>query len=184
MGESEPFVSANSGPCKTIPCSNICMRQALAVLFLLCASILLAQTPAPAAPAPAPAEDYSGTYSFLKEGEFIQVTVEDNGTVNGFISRYGDSDNDRDTFLDHFFKEGKLQDKKLTFLTKTVHGVWYEFKGSVERGEGKNPGDEAYYLLKGTLVQYRTDAEKKTTSKSSGVVFKSFPQNLDIPNQP
>jgi hypothetical protein len=57
--------------------------------------------------------------------------------------------------------------------------VWYEFKGSVERGPGKNPGDEAYYVLKGTLTQNNTDADKKTTSKSREVSLKSFPQDLD-----
>jgi len=66
----------------------------------------------------------------------------------------------------------------LTFTTETVHGVWYEFTGTVERGPGKNPGDEAYYLLKGTLTQHSTDADKKSLSKSREVSFKSFPQDL------
>jgi len=39
-------------------------------------------------------QQYSGMYSFLKEGEFVQVTVEDDGRVTGFISRYGDGDSD------------------------------------------------------------------------------------------
>jgi len=62
-----------------------------------------------------------------------------------------------------------------------VHGVWYEFKGTVERGPGKNPGDEAYYLLKGTLSQSTTDVDKKTSSKSRDVSFKSFPQDMGAP---
>jgi hypothetical protein len=58
--------------------------------------------------------------------------------------------------------------------------VWYEFKGTIERGPGKNPGDEAYYLLKGTLIQNTTDASnKKTSSKSREVTFKSFPQDTE-----
>ena len=56
-----------------------------------------------------------------------------------------------------------------------MHGVWYEFKGTVERGPGKNPGDEAYYLLKGTLTQNTTDANKKTSSKSRDVSFQVVP---------
>jgi len=151
--------------------------SALAVVIFLCGSVL-AQA-APQAPPAAPAEDYSGTYSFLKDGEFVQISVEDAGNVSGFISRYGESDNDRDTFLDHAFKEGKLTGKKLAFTTQAVHGVWYEFTGTVERGEGKQPGDEAYYVLKGKLVETRSDAAKKTSTKSREVVFKSFPQNLD-----
>jgi hypothetical protein len=117
----------------------------------------------------------------LQDGEFVQLTVEDKGNVTGFISRYGESESDRGEFLDLFFKSGKLDGKDLTFTTQTVHGVWYEFKGAVERGPGKNPGDEAYYILKGALTQNNTDADKKTSSRSRDVSFKSFPQDLDAP---
>jgi len=153
--------------------------SALALILLLCGGILVAQTASQSPPASRPADDYSGTYSFLKDGEFVQISIEDEGHVSGFVSRYGDTDSDRDAFLDHFFKAGKLEGKKLTFTTLAVHGVWYEFTGMFERGDGKQPGDEGYYVLKGTLVESRTDAAKKTSTKSRDVVFKSFPQNLD-----
>jgi hypothetical protein len=122
-------------------------------------------------------------YSFLQDGEFVQLTVEDKGNVTGFISRYGELESDRGEFLDLFFKSGKLDGRNLIFTTQTVHGVWYEFKGTIERGPGKNPGDEAYYLLKGTLTQNNTDADKKTSLKSRDVSFKSFPQDLDAPSK-
>ena len=135
------------------------------------------------APAKA-ADDYSGMYSFLREGEFVQVTVEDQGKVTGFVSRYGDLDSDKGAFLDQFFKTGKLVGSKLTFSTETVHGVWFEFKGSVDRGSGKNPGDEAYYVLNGTLTQYTTDASKRVSSKSTDVSFKLFPQDMTPAPEP
>ncbi|HYL13083.1 MAG TPA: hypothetical protein VEV41_08610 [Terriglobales bacterium] len=124
------------------------------------------------------ADDYSGMYSFLRDGEFVQVTVEDQGRVTGFVSRYGDLDSDKGAFLDHFFKTGKLDGNKLSFTTETVHGVWFEFKGKVDRGSGKNPGDEAYYVLNGTLTEFSTDANKKVSSKSREVAFKEFPQDM------
>ncbi|MFZ0796370.1 MAG: hypothetical protein WCA13_08620 [Terriglobales bacterium] len=127
-----------------------------------------------------PGTDYSGMYSFLRDGEFVQVTVEDQGHVIGFVSRYADSQGNGG-FLDHFFKSGKLDGNRLTFTTETVQGVSFEFRGTVERGEGKSRGDEAYYLLKGTVVQNSTDEAKKTTSRSSEVVLKSFPQDLASP---
>ena len=120
--------------------------------------------------------EYSGMYTFLKEGEFVQITVEDAGRVTGFISRYGSGESDKGAFLDQFFKTGKLDGNKLTFTTEIVHGVSFEFTGSVERGEGKNPGDEAYFVLKGTLTEKSTDVNKKVTAKSRDVVFKMFPQ--------
>lgn len=119
----------------------------------------------------------SGMYTFLKEGEFVQITVEDEGHVTGFISRYGDGESDKGAFLDQFFKTGKLEGKKLTFTTLLVHGVSYDFKGSIDRGEGKNPGDDAYYVLKGTLTENLTDLNKKVTSQSREVALKMFPQD-------
>ena len=120
--------------------------------------------------------NYSGMYSFLKDGEFLQVTVEDGGTVTGYVSRFGDGESDKGAFLDQFFKNGKLDGTKLTFTTEIVHGVAFDFRGSFERGEGKNPGDEAYYILKGTLTENVTDVNKKVTSHSREVMFKLFPQ--------
>ena len=129
-----------------------------------------------------PGADYSGMYSFLRDGEFVQVTVEDRGRVTGFVSRYGDSENDRGVFLDHFFKPGKLDGNQLAFTTETVHGVSFEFRGTIERGEGKSPGDEAYYVLKGTLVENTSDEAKKTFSRSREVALKSFPQDVIPPH--
>jgi hypothetical protein len=134
--------------------------------------------PSPDAQAQAPVaqndgREYSGMYSFLKDGEFVQVTVEDDGRVTGFISRYGE---DKVTFVDQFFKAGKIDGDKLSFTTKAVNGLAFDFKGTVERGEGKNPGDEDYFVLKGTLSENLTGANKKTTSSSREVEFKGFPQ--------
>jgi hypothetical protein len=125
--------------------------------------------------APKADREYSGMYSFLKEGEFVQLTVEDD-RITGFVSRYGDGESDKDAFLDQYFKSGKLEGNKLSFNTETVHAVWFEFKGTVERGEGKNRGDEAYYVLKGTLTYNATDAGKKPITHPREVELKMFPK--------
>src|SRR5258706_3815168 len=49
-------------------------------------------------------DEYSGMYSFVRDGEFIQITIEDKSAVSGFISRFGDSESDRGACLDQFFK--------------------------------------------------------------------------------
>ena len=120
-------------------------------------------------------QEYSGMYSFQKEGEFVQVTVEEAGHVTGFVSRFGDGESDKGAFLDQFFKTGKLEGNKLSFATEVVHGTGFEFKGMVVRGDGKKPGDEAYFVLKGTLTQNDSDVNKKVTSHSQEVVLKMFP---------
>jgi hypothetical protein len=119
--------------------------------------------------------EFSGMYTFLKDGEFVQISVEDEGRVTGFVSRYGEGESDKGAFLDQYFRTAKLDGIHLSFVTETVHGVWYEFSGTVERGEGKNRGDDAYYVLKGTLTANTTDAQKKLTSRPQEVALKMFP---------
>ena len=151
-----------------------------AVILLLLTAVAAGQSqPAKDNPPPAPTSNISGMYTFLRDGEFVQIDV-DGGKVDGFISRYGDSDADRGTFLDHMIKTGTLEGKKMHFDTRSVHGVSYEFTGTVERGEGKAPGDEAYYVLKGTLKQVTEDAEHKSTTKERAVEFKAFPADAGM----
>src|ERR1700758_2984675 len=158
---------------------NLTCLSLLAVVA--CAALGLAQSPqdkpAPTEPKPVSraGTQYSGMYTFLQEGEFVQVTVEDEGHVTGFVSRFGDQESDKGAFLDQFFKTGKLEGNKLSFTTEVVHGTGFEFKGTVERGDGKKPGDEAYFVLKGTLTQNDSDVNKKVTSHSQAVVLKMFP---------
>ena len=145
------------------------------LLLYLVVGFPLALNAAPQA-ASAP-EDYSGMYSFLKEGEFVQITIEEKGVVSGFISRFGDSPSDKGTFIDQFFKSGAIDGHKLTFTTEPVHGIWYTFEGTVARGETKKPEDEGYFTVQGTLTRFATDAEKKTSSQARQVVFRSFPRD-------
>jgi len=150
----------------------------ITVIFLAVGMAFAQQNP-PASQSPqlikTPA--YSGMYCFLRDGEFVQVSVEDQGHVTGFVSRYGDLDSDRGEFLDQFFKTGKLEGNKLTFTTDTVHGIWFEFAGTIDRGAGKNIGEEAYYVLNGKLTEYSTNTNKKVSSKSRDVALKQFPED-------
>jgi hypothetical protein len=128
---------------------------------------------------PIPGAQYSGMYSFLRDGEFVQITVENQeGRVTGVVSRYGDSEGNSGDFLEHFFKSGKLEGNQLAFTTETVQGESFDFRGTVERGEGKSRADEGYYVLKGTLVENITDDAKEASSNSHSVVLKAFPQDV------
>ena len=160
-------------------------NRAFAFCFLLVLGVGTCFSQEGAQPGAKPAADYSGMYTFLKDGEFVQITIEDAGRVTGFVSRYGDGESDRGAFLDQFFKQGRFEGSKLSFMTEIVHGTWFEFSGMLARGEGKTPNEEAYYVLKGSLVQHETDAANKTSSKSRDVTFKSFPRDLesDVPKR-
>ena len=128
-------------------------------------------------------DEISGMYTFLREGEFVQITVEE-GKLSGFISRFGERDSDKDAFLDQFFSKASLEGKKLSFTTKPVHGTWFEFAGQVSRGEAKTPDKEGYWIIRGTLRQFDEDEAKKVSSKSREATFKSFPQDVDANQEP
>lgn len=165
-----------------IPKTRLCAMQV--VFFVLLAWMhVAAQTKSdpPNSSQPnsiAAATNYSGMYSFLRDGEFVQLTVEDNGHVIGLVSRYSDPQNDDSGFVEQFFKSSKLDGNQLSFTTETVKGISFDFRGTIERGEGKNRPDEAYYVLSGSLVENTIDETKKTSSRSLQVVLKSFPQDV------
>ena len=145
-----------------------------ACCLLLATVFSLAQAPSPVTAMP---DDYSGMYSFLKEGEFMQITLEDKGKVSGFISRYGDSESDKGAFLDQFLKSGSSDGKQLKFETEALHGVWFTFEGNFDRGPGKRPEDEGYYVLRGTLTRNSKSSDGKDITQPRQVEFRSFPRD-------
>lgn len=159
------------------------MRGLLSLLpLLLITSMLLGQEP----PKPSGDSTYhpdplSGMYSFLREGEFVEIDFEEGNRLTGFISRYGDLDSDRGAFLDHTFSKGEHAGEKLSFTTNSVHGVWFEFKGKVSTDKTKQPGAEGYAVIHGTLTQFTEDSNKKTSAKATEVTLKSFPHDMTAP---
>ncbi len=146
------------------------------IALLLAGTLSFAQTAKPQKTA-APADDYSGMYSFLQEGEFVQINLEEGNRLTGFISRYSDSE--KALFVDHFFEKAELHDHDIGFTTRKVHGIWFVFKGTVSRGPGKTREAEAYYVIKGALTQYTSDANQVVTAKEREITFRSFPQDVE-----
>lgn len=134
----------------------------------------------PAASSPsASVGDFSGTYTFLREDEDLQINVQD-GKLDGYVTRYGETEGDKSVQLQHLIEKSSLTGDEISFTTTKIHGVWFEFKGRVRRGEGKTAGNEGYYVLEGTVTRYETGADKKTTAKSREVQFRSLPSNFGL----
>ncbi|MFZ1133894.1 MAG: hypothetical protein WAN69_03050 [Candidatus Korobacteraceae bacterium] len=141
----------------------------LAVAFVM-AGPAFAQAPS----APAVSSDLSGMFTFLKEGEFVQLTVDD-GQLTGFVSRFGDTDSDKGQFIDQFFDKASLQGDHLHFTTKPVHAIWYEFDGTLTTVAGKQKGEEGYRVIRGKLTLHSADAKGVEHASERTVEFKSFP---------
>ncbi len=127
---------------------------------------------------PHAAEDISGMYNFLKEGEFLQINLE-KAAVTGYISRKGESDSDNGVFMDQFFAKADVQDHAVSFTTRQLHGTWFEFKGKFDRGSAKTKADDGYYVLRGTLKELSTNADKSIATRSREVEFKLLAQPPD-----
>jgi hypothetical protein len=165
-------------PRTTLIRTAVICALAIAILRPLAASPALAFQSAGARTATS--NDISGMYTFLREGEFVQITVEE-GRLSGYVSRFGDADSDKGQFIDQFFDQASLQGNHLSFNTKTVHGIWYDFSGTVAVVPGKKAGEEGYRVIKGTLTQHATDAKGAEKAMQRQVDFKSFPADLSQP---
>jgi hypothetical protein len=149
-------------------------------IFGIAAILLVLLTPSFAQTAPKSelSGDITGLYSFLHEGEFVQIEVND-GKVTGLVSRFKSEDPEKPEFVDQFFDQARLDGITLTFRTKPSDGVWFEFSGMVERGPAKTPADEGYWNIRGKLTEHRTAADGKVTQKLHQLVLKSFPQDSE-----
>lgn len=147
------------------------------LLTAFAASALFAQAPT----ATLQPSDVSGMFTFLREGEFVQLTLED-GRLSGFISRFGETETDKGQFIDQFFDKALLQGNHLSFKTRTVHAVWYEFDGTVTTAAGKQKGEEGYSVLSGKLTLHKSDAAGKDQASERSVEFKSFPDMRHMKN--
>lgn len=125
-----------------------------------------------------PSEDISGMYSFTSTGEFLQINIEDD-RVTGYISRRGDLESDRETFLDQFFDKAAIDGHDVAFTTRMLHGEWFEFKGRFDHGHAKTKDEDGYYILRGTLTEFSGDP-KNPAARQQKVEFKWMAQPQDI----
>jgi hypothetical protein len=123
--------------------------------------------------------DITGMYSFVHEGEFVQIEVSDDGRVTGLVSCFKGEDMEKAEFVDEFFEEAKLDGTTLSFRTKPAGGLGFAFSGTVERGSAKTPSEEGYWVVRGTATVRHTGPDGKTSEKTHELTLKSFPQDAE-----
>ena len=74
--------------------------------------------------------------------------------LQGYLTRMGDGASDRGAPLTYFFARTTVRPTRLTFITRQVHGVWWSFAGTIERGSVQSPSQKGYYFLNGTLTEH------------------------------
>jgi hypothetical protein len=147
-------------------------------VLLLTPLVAQAQPQSPARAESPAAQDITGLYSFVHEGEFVEIEVND-GKVTGLVSRFKDDNSEKPEFVEQFFDQASLDGATLSFRTKPSDGVLFEFSGIVERGPARTPGEEGYWTVRGTLTERRPSAQGIVSVKTQKLTLKSFPQDTD-----
>lgn len=123
--------------------------------------------------------DVWGSYVFEHSNDSVELDL-DRNKLSGYITRLGDAETDSNTPLTFFFDQSSIDGEEISFQTRVVHGVWYSFRGTIARGDGKTRADEGYYVLRGVLAVHHPesgqDKSADETIERHEVRFKSMQQ--------
>jgi hypothetical protein len=112
-------------------------------------------------------EDASGEYELDGNGSVVQITIEYD-RLSGYVTKM-----DQGTALTLFFQHTSIAGSKVSFTTKTVHGVSYAFTGSVLRGDkAMSAAETGFYRLAGNWTAYHDGGHE-----TEWVSLKSTPRN-------
>jgi hypothetical protein len=100
----------------------------------------------------------SGAYALSPNpAEIIEIILNGDGDsvrLQGYLTRVADGESDRGAPLSFFFARTTVGPTQLTFITRQVHGIWWSFAGTIERGSAQMSTQKGYYFLNGTLTEH------------------------------
>ncbi len=150
---------------------------AVLTVVLLAGSVLKAQDETQ------PIDDITAKYHFLSADDTLAI-LDEEGRLKGYIE-VAQPEEESDDVLSYDILEGSRKKTHVEFRTNKIHGKFYRFSGTVERGKGHEEKDPDYFRLIGDLdiVTVRADTgnanpDKADTTKETvqtmRVVLKSF----------
>jgi hypothetical protein len=103
-------------------------------------------------------DEAAGSYALSPDpAEVIEMILNGDGNsirLQGYLTRMGDGTSDRGAPLTYFFARTTVSPTQLTFITKQVHGVWWSFAGTIDRGSAQMSTQKGYYFLNGMLTEH------------------------------
>jgi hypothetical protein len=108
-------------------------------------------------------ETASGEYELDEDGSVVQITIEQS-RLTGYVTKM-----DHGTALTLPFDQTTLAGDRLSFTTKTVHGVRYSLSGMIVRGDAAGLSQGDFYRLTGdwTTCQSGVRTTKHVSLKST-----------------
>ena len=140
---------------------------AVLTVVLLAGSILKAQDQTQ------PIDDMTAKYHFLSADDTLAI-LDEEGRLKGYIE-VAQPEEESDDVLSFDIVEGSRNKTHVKFRTNRIHGKFYRFSGTVERGKGHEEKDPDYLHLIGDLeiVTVNGDTGKETV-QTVRVTLKSF----------
>ena len=103
-------------------------------------------------------QEASGAYALSPNpAEVIEIILNGDGDsfrLQGYLTRMGDGESDQGAPLSFFFARTTVSPAEITFITRQVHGIWWSFSGTIERGRVQSSAQKGYYFLNGTLTEH------------------------------
>jgi hypothetical protein len=141
----------------------------LAVLFV----VLLIGTVLKAQEEPQSIDDMTAKYHFLSADDTLAI-LDEEGKLKGYIE-VAQPEEESDDILSYDILEGSRKKNHVEFRTNRIHGKFYRFSGTVERGKGHVDKEPDYFRLTGDVDIVTVNAETgKQTVQTVRVTLKSF----------
>ena len=103
-------------------------------------------------------EEAAGAYGLSPNpAEIIEMILNGDGNevrLQGYLTRLGEGESDQGAPLTYFFARTTVSPTQLTFITRQVHGLWWSFAGTINRGNAQMSTQKGYYFLNGTLTEH------------------------------
>jgi hypothetical protein len=118
-------------------------------------------------------EDMTAKYHFLSADDTLAV-LDEEGRLKGYIE-VSQPEEESDDVLTFDIIDGSREKSHVKFRTNKIHGKYYRFTGTVERGKGHEEKDADYLRLTGDLDIVRVNSDTgKETVQTVRVNLKSF----------
>jgi hypothetical protein len=118
-------------------------------------------------------DDMTAKYHFLSADDTLAI-LDEEGRLKGYIE-VAQPEEESDDILSYDIVEGSRDKNHVKFRTNRIHGKFYRFSGTVERGKGHEEKDPDYFRLIGDLDVVTVNGETgKETVQTVHVTLKSF----------
>jgi hypothetical protein len=120
-----------------------------------------------------PIDDITAKYHFLSADDTLAI-LDEEGRLKGYIE-IAQPEEESDDVLNYDILQGSRKKTHVEFRTNRIHGKFFRFSGTVERGKGHEEKDPDYYHLIGDvdIVTVNADTGKEAV-RTVRVFLKSF----------